>query len=183
MVQVDEHTWAILVIFVLFLSFSQCLHVTCEQNVFKAVGHQVKAVRCCCWTIAYNYRASLKSLWNVFLKHLLTKPSWPTVWRLPETSWKIKQRTLSSSLIRREDGHLMDASSPSLYCSLQVEQDVLPEVLRLENMHSPDNVLSAYRAFVHALPAFSAGDHVTALQQDTVNYSVHADATQVVISG
>lgn len=63
----------------------------------------------------------------------------------------------------------------------QVERDVLPAVLRLENMHSPDNVLSADRAFAHALPAFSAGDHVTALQQHTVDYRVHTDATQVVV--
>ncbi len=63
----------------------------------------------------------------------------------------------------------------------KVEQDVLPAVLRLENMHSPDNILSAYRAFAHALPAFSAGDHVTTFQQHAVNYRVHTDATQVVV--
>lgn len=63
----------------------------------------------------------------------------------------------------------------------QVERDVLPAVLRLENMHSPNNVLSADRAFAHALPAFSAGDHVTALQQHAVNYRIHTDATQFVI--
>lgn len=63
----------------------------------------------------------------------------------------------------------------------QVGRDVLPAVLSLENMHSPDNVLSADRAFAHALPAFRAGYHVTALQQHAVNYRVHTDATQVVV--
>lgn len=64
---------------------------------------------------------------------------------------------------------------------LQVERDVLPAALRLENMHSPDNILSADRAFAHALPAFRTGDHVTALQQHAVYYRVHTDATQVVV--
>jgi len=62
-----------------------------------------------------------------------------------------------------------------------VEQDVLPEALRLENVHSPDNVLSAYRAFIHALPAFSAGDHVTAFQKNAVYHGIHADPAQVLI--
>lgn len=58
---------------------------------------------------------------------------------------------------------------------------VFLKVLGLENMHGPDNVLSAYWAFAHALPAFGAGDHVTALQQHTVDDRVHADSTQVIV--
>lgn len=48
-------------------------------------------------------------------------------------------------------------------------------------MDGPDNVLSAYWAFTHALPTFGAGDHVTALQQHTVDDRIHADSTQVII--
>lgn len=63
----------------------------------------------------------------------------------------------------------------------QRKQGVFLKVLGLENMHGPDNVLSAYWAFAHALPAFGAGDHVTALQQHTVDDRVHADSTQVIV--
>lgn len=73
-------------------------------------------------------------------------------------------------------------SAGGAYCFIGLKW-IPPAVLGLENVHSPDDVLSAYRAFAHAFPTFCAGDHVTALQQHTVNHSVHADTTQVVIAG
>lgn len=48
-------------------------------------------------------------------------------------------------------------------------------------MDGADDVLPADRTFAHALPTLSASDHVTTLQQDTVDHSVHADPAQVFI--
>lgn len=53
--------------------------------------------------------------------------------------------------------------------------------LRLEDVHSPDNVLAADGALAHPLATLGASDHVAAFQQDTVDDSVHADPTQVVV--
>lgn len=48
-------------------------------------------------------------------------------------------------------------------------------------MHGPHDVLPADRALVHPLPALGAGDHVTALQENAVNHSIHADSAEVVV--
>lgn len=48
-------------------------------------------------------------------------------------------------------------------------------------MHSPHNILSADWAFIHPLATFGAGDHVTTLQQNAVDHSIHADSAKVVI--
>lgn len=48
-------------------------------------------------------------------------------------------------------------------------------------MDSPDDVLAAHRTLAHPLAALSAGDHVTAFQQDAVDGRVHADLTQVLL--
>lgn len=56
-------------------------------------------------------------------------------------------------------------------------------VLRLEDMHGPHNVLPTYGTLTHPLSTFGAGDHVTTLQQHTVDDGVHADAAQVFIQG
>ncbi len=48
-------------------------------------------------------------------------------------------------------------------------------------MHGPDDVLPADRALVHPLAALGAGDHVTALQENTVDHGVHADPAEVVV--
>lgn len=65
---------------------------------------------------------------------------------------------------------------PWLTCTLTAE-------LRLEDVHGPHHVLPADGALAHPHPTFGTGDHVTALQQHTVDHSVHADATQVIIRG
>lgn len=54
-------------------------------------------------------------------------------------------------------------------------------VLGLEDVHGPHDVLPADRALVHPLATFGAGDHVTTLQEDTVDHGVHADPAEVVI--
>lgn len=48
-------------------------------------------------------------------------------------------------------------------------------------MHSPHYILPADWALVHPLAALGAGDHVTALQEHTVDHSVHTDPAEVVI--
>lgn len=48
-------------------------------------------------------------------------------------------------------------------------------------MHGPHDVLPADRALVHPLAALGAGDHVTALQENAVDHSVHADPAEVVV--
>ncbi len=50
-----------------------------------------------------------------------------------------------------------------------------------EDMDGSDDVLAADRTLAHPLAALGAGDHVTALQQDTVNGRVHADPTEVLL--
>lgn len=48
-------------------------------------------------------------------------------------------------------------------------------------MHGSHDVLPADWAFVHPLAALGAGDHVTALQENAVDHSVHADPAEVVV--
>lgn len=48
-------------------------------------------------------------------------------------------------------------------------------------MDGADNVLAADRTLVHPLATFGAGNHVTTLQQDTVDGGVHADLTKVLL--
>lgn len=48
-------------------------------------------------------------------------------------------------------------------------------------MHGPHDVLPADRALIHPLAALGAGDHVAALQENTVDHGVHADPAQVVV--
>lgn len=48
-------------------------------------------------------------------------------------------------------------------------------------MHGPHDVLPADRAFVHPLATFGASDHVSTLQENAVDHSVHADPTEVVV--
>lgn len=55
------------------------------------------------------------------------------------------------------------------------------DALRLEDVHGPHDVLPADRTLVHPLAALGAGDHVTALQENAVNHSVHADPAEVVV--
>lgn len=45
-------------------------------------------------------------------------------------------------------------------------------------MNGSDNILTTDRTLVHPLAAFSAGDHVSTLQKNTVNRRVHADLTE-----
>lgn len=53
--------------------------------------------------------------------------------------------------------------------------------LGLEDVHGPHDVLPANRALVHPLAALGAGDHVTALQENAVDHSIHADPAEVVV--
>lgn len=53
--------------------------------------------------------------------------------------------------------------------------------LGLEDVHGPHDVLPADRALVHPLATLGAGHHVTALQENAVDHSVHADPAQVVV--
>lgn len=55
------------------------------------------------------------------------------------------------------------------------------ETLGLEDVHSPHNVLPADGTLAHPLATLGTGDHVSTLQEDAVNHSVHADPTQAVI--
>lgn len=48
-------------------------------------------------------------------------------------------------------------------------------------MDCPDNVLTADGTLIHPLATLCAGDHVTTLQQDTVDWRVHADFTEVLL--
>lgn len=48
-------------------------------------------------------------------------------------------------------------------------------------MHGSYNVLAANGTFAHALATLGAGDHVTTLQQHTVDDRIHADAAEVVV--
>lgn len=48
-------------------------------------------------------------------------------------------------------------------------------------MHSSHDVLPADRAFIHPLAALGASDHVSTLQEDAVDRSVHADPAEVVV--
>ena len=48
-------------------------------------------------------------------------------------------------------------------------------------MHSAHHVLPADGTLAHALAALGAGDHVPALEQDTVDDGVHADSAQAVV--
>ena len=48
-------------------------------------------------------------------------------------------------------------------------------------MHRPYHVLPTDGALAHAFAALAAGDHVAALQQNTVNGRVHADPTEVLL--
>ena len=48
-------------------------------------------------------------------------------------------------------------------------------------MHGSDHVLPADGTLVHALATLGTGDHVAALQQNTVDGRVHADPTQVLL--
>lgn len=65
---------------------------------------------------------------------------------------------------------LPQVQCPRLKCTLTAE-------LRLEDVHGPHHVLPADGALAHPHPTFGTGDHVAALQQHTVDHSVHADAT------
>lgn len=55
------------------------------------------------------------------------------------------------------------------------------DALGFEDVHGPDHVLPADGTLVHPLAALGAGDHVAALQEDTVDGSIHADPAQVVV--
>lgn len=48
-------------------------------------------------------------------------------------------------------------------------------------MHGSNHVLSADGTLVHAVPTLAACDHVSTLQQHTVNRRVHADLTQIFL--
>lgn len=48
-------------------------------------------------------------------------------------------------------------------------------------MNGSDNILTTDRTLVHPLAAFSAGDHVSTLKQNTVNGRVHADLTKLLL--
>jgi hypothetical protein len=48
-------------------------------------------------------------------------------------------------------------------------------------MHSSNHILPADGTLTHSLATLGAGDHVPALQQDTVNDRIHADSAQAVI--
>lgn len=64
-------------------------------------------------------------------------------------------------------------------CSATAVQ--LPGSSRPEHMNGSDNILATDRTLVHPLAAFSAGDHVSTLQEDTLNRAVHADLTKVLL--
>lgn len=51
----------------------------------------------------------------------------------------------------------------------------------LEHVHGSHHILPADGTLTHALATLGAGNHVPALQQDTVDDGIHADATQAVI--
>lgn len=53
--------------------------------------------------------------------------------------------------------------------------------LGLKDMYSSNHVLPADGTLVHFLATPGAGDHVTTLEQDTVDHSVHADTAHVFI--
>lgn len=55
--------------------------------------------------------------------------------------------------------------------------------LGLKDMDSSHHVLPADGTLVHFLATAGAGDHVTTLEQDTVDHSVHADTAHVFIQG
>lgn len=48
-------------------------------------------------------------------------------------------------------------------------------------MDGSHDVLAADGTLAHPFAALCAGDHVTTLQQDTVNGTVHADLTEVLL--
>lgn len=48
-------------------------------------------------------------------------------------------------------------------------------------MNGSDNILATDGTLVHPLATFSAGDHVSTLQQNTVDRAVHADFTKVLL--
>lgn len=48
-------------------------------------------------------------------------------------------------------------------------------------MHSPHNILPTDGALVHPFATLGTGDHVATLQENAVNYSVHADSAEVII--
>lgn len=50
-----------------------------------------------------------------------------------------------------------------------------------KHVDGSDDVLAADGTLVHPLSALGAGDHVSALQQDTVDGGVHADLTEVLL--
>lgn len=50
-----------------------------------------------------------------------------------------------------------------------------------KDVNGAHHILPADGALVHPLATLGAGDHVAALQQDTVNRRVHADLTQVLL--
>lgn len=52
-----------------------------------------------------------------------------------------------------------------------------------EHVHCSHHILPADGAFAHALAAFGARDHVSALQKNTVNGWVHTDLTKVLLTG
>lgn len=64
---------------------------------------------------------------------------------------------------------------------LLVQRRCCNGALRFEDMHSPHNVLPTDRTLIHPLATLGARDHVTALQENTVDNSVHADPAEVVI--
>lgn len=48
-------------------------------------------------------------------------------------------------------------------------------------MDGSDNILTTDRTLAHPFATLGASDHVTTLQQDTVNGRVHADLTDVLL--
>lgn len=50
-----------------------------------------------------------------------------------------------------------------------------------EDVDGSDDILAADGTLAHPLAALGAGDHVTTLQQDTVDGRVHTDLTEVLL--
>lgn len=50
-----------------------------------------------------------------------------------------------------------------------------------EDVDCPDNVLTADGTLIHPLATLCARDHVTTLQQDTVDWRVHTNFTEVLL--
>lgn len=72
---------------------------------------------------------------------------------------------------------------PNIFSCLAYKFDKwdIPGTSRPEHMNGSDNILATDRALIHPFATFSAGDHVSTLQQNTVNGTVHADLTKILL--